>query len=106
MVDGVAGGVNEKDESIDVGISSSNGDAGSLTWISVNDQREVEKVASLGVLPWKLKADDVSMVSSLEMLDASLSLRQVIRAIVVSLLEWVASLVDISLVICRSDGWD
>ena len=37
MVDGVAGGVNEKDESIDVGISSSNGDAGSLTWISVND---------------------------------------------------------------------
>lgn len=51
MVDGVAGGVNEKDESIDVGISSSNGGAGSLIWISVNDQREIDKVARLGALP-------------------------------------------------------
>lgn len=87
MMDGVAGGVNEKDESVDVGISSSNVDAGSLIWISVNDQREINKVARPGVLPWKLKADDVSMVSSLEMLDASLSLRQVIRAIVASLVK-------------------
>lgn len=106
MVDGVAGGVNEKDESIDVGISSSNGGAGSLIWISVNDQREIDKVARLGALPWKLKADDVAMLSSLEMLDASLSLRQVIRAIIASLVEWVTSLVNVPLVLWRSDGWD
>ena len=44
------------------------------------------------------------MVSSLEMLDASLSSRQVIIAIVASLVQWVASRANVPLVLWRSDG--